>query len=96
MKRTMVALALLAVTSQAHAILSCVAVSDEGVATSANWLVGQPMISLDVDGDLACAANGAELAYITQRLTGLHLRNNTSRTVLWRDADAEFILDNLQ
>jgi len=45
---------------------------------------------------VSCAANGAELTYITTKFTGLPMRGNgIGRTILWRGESASFILDNL-
>ena len=70
-----------------------------GAIQYATWYVGQPLPSLDVGSEqfVSCAANGAELTYITTKFTGLPMRGNgIGRTILWRGESASFILDNLK
>jgi hypothetical protein len=96
------ALALLLFASQASAVLVCTSEDDGGGVSGAiqyaTWYVGQPLPSLDVGPGqfLSCAANGAELTYITTKFSGVPMRGNgTGRTILWRGELAGFILDNL-
>jgi hypothetical protein len=101
------ALALLLFASHASAVLVCTSADDNyddadggapGTIQYATWYVGQPTPSLDVGAEqfVSCAANGAELTYITTKFTGLPMRGSgTGRTVLWRGESATFILDNL-
>jgi hypothetical protein len=96
------ALALLLFASHASAVLVCTSEDVDGGVSGAiqyaTWYVGQPLPSLDVGSEqfVSCAANGAELTYITTKFTGLPMRGNgTGRTILWRGDPASFILDNL-
>jgi hypothetical protein len=98
----LVALTLLLFASRASAVLICTSEDDDGGVSGAiqyaTWYVGQALPSLDVGPQqfVSCAANGAELTYITTKFTGLPMRGNgVGRTILWRGEQASFILDNL-
>ena len=105
--KTALAIALAALSFNAHAILACSSAdanfddpdaTGPGTVETVTWYVGQPAPDLNVGAEqfVSCAANGAELTYITQRFSGLPMRGNgTRRTILWRGDAAVFILDNL-
>ena len=105
MKRTLIALAILASASQAHAMLACSSAdlnfddpdgTPGGTITTVTWQVGQPSPDMNVGPEqvVVCAATGAELAYILQRFPGVPQRKNSVMTI-WRGDSAVFILDNL-
>lgn len=88
-----VALAALFVSVNANAFLYC---QNQTTGDSVSWYVSQPVPSLNIAGDVVCAANGAELDYIRSKFAGINMRNgNAGRTVIWRGETAVFILDNL-
>lgn len=92
MKRTLLALALLVSANAANAFLVC---NNGDTGEQVTWFVGQPVPSLNIDGPVTCAANGAELQYIRDKFTGIPMRGGLNRTVLFRGESAVFILDNL-
>lgn len=92
MKRTLLIAALLLVSANAGAALVCVN-GDSG--EQVQWTVGTPVPSINLDGPITCAANGAELQYIRDKFTGIPMRSGLGRTVLFRGDAAVFIIDNL-
>ena len=93
MKRTLIALALLVSANAANAALVCV---NGDTGEQVQWSVGKPVPSINLDGPITCAANGAELQYIRDKFTGIPMRTGAvSRTLLFRGDVAVFIIDNL-
>jgi hypothetical protein len=95
MKRYL-ALALLALSFPAHAVLTCYI---EQLGTNINWTVGNKFYGAWTM-PLYCYAYGPELTYIQQHFSGLRMRtgmtmNNTQPLVSWFDDDADFIVNNL-
>ncbi len=95
MKRYL-ALALLALSFPAHAVLTCYV---ESLDTNINWTVGNKFYGAWTS-PMYCYANGAELTYIEQHFTGLRGRTGTNvdgaqPLVTWFDNDADFIVNNL-
>jgi hypothetical protein len=96
MKTTLLALALFALSGAASAELLCINYTRHA---SAVWYVGRSTASLDnfpVAGgdDIECQADGAELVYIQQNITGIRGRKGEA-VMLWSGEDAMFIVDNL-
>jgi hypothetical protein len=95
MKRYL-ALALLALSFPAHAVLTCYI---EQLDMNINWTIGNKFYGAWTTPQY-CYANGPELAYIQQHFTGLRMRTGMNidgapPLVAWFDDDADFIVNNL-
>lgn len=95
MKRIILAALLCALWARAaNAAFLCANSNGEQVS----WTVGQPRPSIDL-ADISrfrCAANFNELDYIRLRFVGIPMKLTASQgTIVWRGADAAFIIDNL-
>ena len=91
-------LLLLAFSTHASAVLVC---ANDTYDEHGQWYVGQSadaaLGQIDTVGDVWCYATGAELNYIKNDFTGLHLRTGAKTIDLmwWQGEDAAFILNNL-
>jgi hypothetical protein len=87
------ALALLALSLPAHAVLQCYNLETNPEMTY-TWYVGQPFLPPEFPyHSTVCSAGGAELSYIASRFGGLHVGHGAG--TVWSGDDADFIIDNL-
>lgn len=98
MKRTLLAIALLAASASARAVLICTSANDYDPDETVTWYIGQPAPSINVGAEqfVSCAATGNELAYVRASFAGIPMRGTgNSRTMIWRGDMAKFVIENL-